>query len=155
WDPFSGKEQLNLPGDCIGFSRNDEFLFVSDNGTAMYQVDHALECRALHGHEDIGKGPWSADFSPDGRLLASASGDGVVLWDVAQARECAFLPVGSGRRPGQIGPKLDRFNSTAATFLPSGDLLTAGGAVLLRWPVAAPEPAHELRMGPPQILNTG
>jgi WD40 repeat protein len=150
WDPRTGKEQVNLPGDHLGFSRDDQFLFVAENGTCVYRVDPALECRALHAHEDVGKGPWNAAFNPDGRLLASASGDGVVLWDVAGASPSAFLPVGVGT----LGAKLDRGDSTAAVFLPSGDLVTSGPYGLHRWPaVADPRTPGSLRLGPAQSLN--
>jgi WD40 repeat protein len=37
------------------------------------------------------KGPWSADFSPDGRLLASAHGDGLRIWDLSSNKEVAHV----------------------------------------------------------------
>src|SRR5262249_38991840 len=85
------------------------------------------------------------DLSPRGRLMASAGGDGVRLWDLAapseSEKELATLPVGLGAR---------------ARFDPKGEsLITDGirGAGLQRWPIAPDPETGGLRIGPPQSVG--
>src|SRR5262249_11884869 len=125
WDPLSGKQLVSSPfpdGSRVQFSPDDQLLAFMRNGSkiGLLEVATGHECRTLHGHTGY-KGPWGVDFSPTGRLLASASHDGVRLWDLAFNKEIALLPVGP---------------SHSVLFLPDGTSLIAfGPSGLWRWPV--------------------
>lgn len=75
-------------------------------------------------------------FSPDGRWLAAATGNGVWLWDLATGKAIAFAP--------------ERIGSDAK-FHPSGkELFTCGAAGLYRWTFDIE--ANVVRIGPPRKL---
>src|SRR5437899_9958003 len=92
WDGFNSQPlvTMSLPG-FGGFSGDGTRVTV---GGAIWEIAEGSECRTLHGHQGSDKGPWSIDFSPDSRLLATASGDGVRLWEAATGKELAWLAVG-------------------------------------------------------------
>ncbi len=79
----------------------------------------------------------SCGLHPDGRLLASGTGQGFGLMDLATGGERVFVPV----------------PTTAVMFEPSGSLLTTTSAGLHRWPVRA-DPVHPNRfcVGPPELI---
>src|SRR3954454_23349212 len=88
-------------------------------------------------------GPACVEYSPDGRLLASADGDGVRLWEVATTLEVARIPVAP---------------CETARFHPLGtEMITYSPTGLRSWPVArvgASEAEREsLRIGPPRLLG--
>jgi hypothetical protein len=102
-------------------------------------VDRAREARTLASPEAPGKGPWSADFSPDGLLLASAHDDGVRLWSVADGGPFAFLPL-SGTR--------------TVLFHPDGSLIACTPDGVRRWPLDRVRKGTdmEVRIGPARLL---
>jgi WD40 repeat protein/class 3 adenylate cyclase len=57
---------------------------------------------------------WAVRFSPDGRLLVTASGETVTVWDVASGQRLVELP-------GHEGPVL------TVDFSPDGSLIASGG----------------------------
>ena len=110
----------------------------------LWKTPDDNNCHLLH-HGRVGNrsnfahsnGPWSAEFSVDNRLLASASFDGVRLWDTATGLELAHLKMGS---------------CVSAIFQPDGSLLTHANRRLQRWPIKRDEVRNSLRIGPPEVV---
>jgi WD40 repeat protein/tetratricopeptide (TPR) repeat protein len=139
WDPMTGQQLLSMPGGQYheyGFGRDDRGLAPG------WQVAAGHECRTFHGHTYLRsvaicpRGPFG------GRFMASASEDGVRLWDLGATREgdkeLAMLAVGACHR---------------VHFDPNGEnLITDGRVGLQRWPVV-PGPQGGLQIGPPQSLG--
>jgi eukaryotic-like serine/threonine-protein kinase len=150
WDPVAKRQVLSSPGGYpqafpkYQFSPDDRRLAFSWDGRftiGLWEVDAAPACQTLTSHRALGKGPWSMDVSPDGRLLASTHDDGVRLWDLEFGREVAHL---------------DQFGrAKTALFTPDGQsLITYSGHGIHSWPVAATQEAQtlSLRIGPPRRL---
>jgi WD40 repeat protein len=150
WDPVTGKELLRLSGRFLSLRSDDGQMAVFGEGeVSLWEVAGLGECRRLH-HGLVGNlkprpqdwGPKCVSFSGDGRLLASASLDGVRLWDTASPLiDIAHLPVG---------------HCESALFQPGGlGLLTYSATGLQLWPATSdltPD-FFTLRLGPPKLLT--
>jgi WD40 repeat protein/tRNA A-37 threonylcarbamoyl transferase component Bud32 len=148
WDPYGGRQLLTAAAQMRGFHPGP------DGGTllawvnylysgGLYDVATGQECRTLAkaGTGQPERRP--VDISPDGRLLATAEGAAVRLWDLVEWGEIASLPV-----PGNC----------AVLFQPDGKgLFTAGQNGLKRWPLALvqSEGKQILRVGPPESFPLG
>ena len=98
----------------------------ADSRVISYELERGAECRTLsHGlvgnrTPPLTSGPWSVDFSPDGRLLASAGVDGVRIYRATDGVEMGHLAIGFAE---------------SAMFEPAGGLLTYNATFgLARWP---------------------
>ena len=145
-DVGTGKK---LFGDLFGvarrFSRDDRRLSggLLDGKYGFFQVGDGREHRTLARNAPPGKVIYqSVAVHPEGRLLACGMRDGFGLWDLTTGSELKFISL--DQESGGVMYVL---------FEPSGSLLTAGFAGLLRWPVSAdPKSPGRLQVGPPQRL---
>ncbi len=144
WDPRSGRPHIRLPGGFLGWSPDDRSLLITlDSGVISYDVDRGTECRTL-AHGMVGNrtlplpnGPWSVDFSPDGRLLCSASVDGVRIYRGNDGVDIGHLAIGF---------------IESAMFEADGGLLTYNETLgLARW-AARRESDGGVVFGPPEDL---
>jgi serine/threonine protein kinase/WD40 repeat protein len=143
WNPHTGKQLFSTPAYCYPqFSLDDRLLAVEVPGARLriWEVAHGRGYRtlALKRRGSNVLNIWSAALSPDGRLLAVGTGDGIVLWDAARGSEVGF--VGCGLIMSMV-------------FEPSGALLASGSTSLWRFPVQkGPVAGDPLRLGLPEKL---
>jgi WD40 repeat protein len=139
WEPAGETQLLVTPGRCLGSSADGQLLaYWHGYEVGIWELAGGTGCSVLRGHVG-GGGPWSIDTSPDGRLVASASSDGVRIWDWPTGEQVAHLPVGVTR---------------CTFFLPDdGGLVTAAPSGLLRWPMRLKSGQSTLEIGPPQVLD--
>jgi serine/threonine protein kinase/WD40 repeat protein len=150
WDPVQGRLLVSALGHLVAVRGDGQQLALwRDGQLKLCTVADGRECRTLH-HGRIGThtarppdwGPRSVDFSADGRLLASASHDGVRIWEsTGNCRELAHLVIGD----------------TSAAWFVHGDapgLITSTERALFHWPLAVEFKAgiSELRLGPPRTV---
>jgi serine/threonine protein kinase/WD40 repeat protein/tetratricopeptide (TPR) repeat protein len=138
WDPWIGRELLMAPSVTLRTwesNRLEQRLPVNLERTrnGMLHLACGRELRTLYGHGAQYGSPWCVDFSPDGRLLATAGHDGVLIWDEATCRPVAHLPV---KHSAYV-----QFEANGAA------LLTYGGPGLQLWPLQR-DPDGSLRSGP-------
>jgi len=101
-----------------------------DHTIKVWSLDDSSLLRTMHGHTDWVEGMC---LSPDGRVLASASGDASMrLWDVASGAELQQVE----------GP--DGCEFRCVRFAPSGGFLVVGAAdgALHLWPLTNHARAH-------------
>jgi WD40 repeat protein len=104
WDVESGNELATVPVSLGGravsavgtvFSPNGRILATAEGDdrfsdkpfTKLWDMKSLKEIRALQGHAQI---VWirSVSFSPDGKILATGSDDGIIrLWDIESAKQ--------------------------------------------------------------------
>jgi WD40 repeat protein len=152
WDPVSGKQWVKMVGWFVRFSSNGRRLaFIgTDRNFGIWELAEEGVCRTLHHgavaeksqpKDHYSSGTWAVSFGgDDGRLLASASHDGVRFWDARTAQEVNHLAIGHAGSV-QFDPR-------------GGGFVTHGVAGLLYWPLH-PDPAESARswrVGPPRTL---
>ncbi len=126
WNALTGRTLISMPstGGFYHFSADDRGFscYVDGPSVALMELASAHECRLLDWALEKGRAPFSCDFSPDGRLLASGHRDGVRLWDLATAKEISRLP---GR------------TNWSVIFAPSGKELISSGEErgVEQWPM--------------------
>jgi WD40 repeat protein/tetratricopeptide (TPR) repeat protein len=147
WDAVNGEELLRGTGRLGGalrFSPGGDRLgpFQSEDDLGWWKVAWGQECSLVYERFSQARS-WSgvADFSPDGRLLASVGYPGVVLWDNAAGRRAALLPAQGAH---------------SALFWPGRGLIVCGAQGLHLWPIeSAPAAGPRLAVGPPRELGVG
>jgi WD40 repeat protein len=159
WDSVGGRPLVTTHGghvQPIQFSADGRRLAftVGASTLSFWEVITPLGYRTLHSYRERGKGPWSADFSPDGRLLVSAHSDGVRLWDVFAGREIAFIDQRQPGLPlGYISSVIVHPNGKSFITCAPGDPKESMGVDL--WPIESDHEvaAGRLRIGPPQRID--
>src|SRR5262249_7932700 len=127
WTVATGKELRKIPtnsaGHTIAFSPNGKLLaFDVDYTVRLCQTETGKELLTLQGHQEVVRNGGTTSgyinalaFSPDGKLLASASCDNMArIWDVATGKGLHVLEGHQG------------FVNTVA-FFPDGKTLATGG----------------------------
>ena len=94
WDAVTGENWFSLPGDLIWFSppsRSDQRLGfrVGDRHAGIWELAPPREC--LRWPAD---GVVSATFDASGRVLITASREGITFWDAERRRLLEHLPIG-------------------------------------------------------------
>jgi WD40 repeat protein/tRNA A-37 threonylcarbamoyl transferase component Bud32 len=149
WDAISGRPLVWARGRPLGFSPDGQRLaFQNDSRVGIWEIADRRECRPWHlgriGNRTLWLGhrnPECVAFSPDGRLLASAGGGGLRLYDMAAGTEVAYL----------LGPRHE-----GVFFTPDGTrLFTYGIPGLRSWPIRTPPglAPGSLQLGPPSSLE--
>ena len=142
WDPKLALPLVSLPGALPqnGFDTSDRRLAfgVSSRENGICEVTAARECRRL-GRTATGF-VWAGDFSLDGRVLATASGEEVLLWQVPLNRLVARLPLNGAR---------------SVMWHPNGTSLVASGwSGIGLWPIELSTEGAAVRAGPGRKLST-
>ena len=143
WDPHTGEQIFQTPMTMspLLFNMDDRLLAASVSEAArevgLVEIMSAIGYRTLVRDPVLGRGVYHvAATSPDDRLLAVGTHDGVALWDLRSGRTLTFLPSAP---------------VNAVLFEPSGALLTSGPAGIARRSIEvdASSPGA-LRLGVPQ-----
>jgi WD40 repeat protein len=152
WDPVRGTALLTARLDLIRIGPDDRQVAVREHGLGLevWQLADGRECRALH-HGMVGNrtprpkgwGPFTLDFSPDGRLLASTDYDGLQLWDTSTGASVVHGSLSGGIQFSPDGSHL--------LSLPRDSTDPA----LRIWPIQAVADGvgSGLRIGPPRFLG--
>jgi serine/threonine protein kinase/WD40 repeat protein/tetratricopeptide (TPR) repeat protein len=152
WDAATGEPLVSTPtktGDFLRFSLDGRQLVFRNGPTLdIYEVAHGRDVRTLNPSlignrtERIAdESVFAAQFSPDGRLAALGTNDGVSLYEVSGGHELARLKTG---------------RCETVLFDPDGRyLFTYSGRGLFRWPIRhhSDGGTEALRVGPPELLH--
>ncbi len=140
WNPYNGRLLLAAPGMVSQprFSKDGRNFGPEIDGNRIHVLELATarECRTLvpaTGSATFHDGAISAD----NRLLAMATTDGVIIWDMASGEELTRLPLG---------------DTVGCLFLDNGELLTSGTRGVHGWPIKID--AAGSTVGPPRQLAT-
>ena len=141
---FPSGGELVLPGEQFGtFSRDGRQLITwcrRRTGFKVWEVaSPAVSLHYMPHGQRSSHQPWGLAFAPDGRLLASASQEGVDLLDAATGRVLGLVPSGDGH---------------ALAFHPlTGCLFTTDKDGLVRWPILAERDGQALSVGPGTVVR--
>ena len=136
WDTESGRTLVRAPTDFIELSPDGRTIaFAGRDAVIIWGLEQARELMTLRGHQ----GPvHDFKFSPNGRLIASASHDDTArLWSVATGRELQVIE-GHGHAYSNMG----------VTFSPDGRTVATGSksGVVRLWDVATGRELQALRV---------
>lgn len=149
WDPVAARNLLRFSGTFVGLHHDGEHLLLrdADGQSALWLLSTGAMCRTLHHGLAGNRAPKStgwvrnADFSPDGRVLATTGID-VRFWDVAKGTELGSLAL--GKCCGVFQPGNWRY-------------ITSSAQGIQIWPVEpySPIQGQPLRFGSPTKLGVG
>ena len=149
WDAALGEPLAIAPGVSLGFSPDDHRMaFLLGAKIGVLDVATGVEARTLNpgmlGNRSEARdatGVMCADFSPDGRLLATGDGNGVRLWETDGGRELAHLKAG----------RCD----TVLFHADGQSLVSAGPWGLYRWPIRIDRERgpDAIMVGPPELIR--
>jgi eukaryotic-like serine/threonine-protein kinase len=102
WDPYAGRELLRVRGaSFLQFSRDGRrlaFRGYNSRELGVWELASRAECRVLYAHRTPDpQGHAGVAFAPGGRLMATAAGDEVCLWEAGTGILVARLNTGSTR----------------------------------------------------------
>jgi eukaryotic-like serine/threonine-protein kinase len=141
----TGQQLFSTHAGYLGtprFSPEDRLLAGDIEGTKvrLWEINAGSEYRTLTTDPAFDSdGPTGLAVRGDGRLLAVAMHNGLVLWDLGTSRAAGYTPI-KGR--------------TRSVYFESADaLLTYGDAGLLRWSLQADSPSSQpVKIGDAQKL---
>jgi serine/threonine protein kinase/WD40 repeat protein len=144
WDVARGQQLVvyRTQDTDLHFSPDDQILAYAIAGETakLLQMAHRTGYRRLSGSAELPKS-WGVDFSPDGRLLATCTSGGIVLWDTMAGKEVGFIRGPHCRAVHfQTNDGLSLLGSTEGGFY--------------RWPLQIRSGADDLylRVEPPHVL---
>jgi WD40 repeat protein len=137
WDAVLGQPLLSVTGLGSQFSRDGRIVIRLEDRLTTYRFEPALEYRTFAHADREPMGYRGPSIHPDGRILAAGADRVLVLWDLADGKELAFLPIGL---------------VWGSLFEPAGDLITFGAIGVQRWPIRLHAGRGELKIGPPRRL---
>jgi len=150
WDAAMGEPLLStLSNGSLNFGSDGRRLAFLDGPTlVVWDVAHGQDVLTLNpgligNRTETATNGWvnAAQFSPDGRLAALGTRNGVHLYEASHGRELARLATGDCE--------------TVLFDSDSRSLVTYGDWGLFRWPIRLDPDggANALRVGPPELLQ--
>jgi len=147
WDLTAKRTLLTAAGWSyqLLFSADDRRIGYLQRGreTGFLEVTPSSIFHRLNCKTSPNRGSYSADVSPDGRLVAAAFREGVHIWADQQTHEPFFLPASV---------------CYSVIFTPDGtNLITSDSSGLARWPIQriSGTTTDELHIGPRQSIREG
>jgi WD40 repeat protein len=102
WDAYAGRELLRVRGaSFLQFSHDGRrlaFRGYNSRELGVWELASRAECRVLYAHRKPDpQGHAGVAFAPSGRLMATAAGDEVCLWEAATGTLLARLQTAATR----------------------------------------------------------
>jgi eukaryotic-like serine/threonine-protein kinase len=139
WCPYNGRLLLATPANVSQprFTKDGRQYGPEIEGNRLHMLELASgrECRTLTPSLNGTIVFHDGSVSPDSRLLAVGTANGVIVWDMATGEELTRLPLG---------------DTAGCLFLNNSELLTSGSRGVFSWPVHVGNTGASI--GPPRQL---